>query len=786
MRTFAKMTAIILALIIALSAVSFTVFAAEDSSYSVSASSGTVGECTWSVEDKVLTISGSGSTGDLSGILTQPPWDNSVTTAIVEEGVTRIGNYFFRNSYSLSSITLPESVTEFGTSALNKSALGVSRTIYAPPGSYTETYCNENNLTFQASSGTTGDCTWRLEGTVLTISGNGAMADCVYDEDKEKFILPWGDKITKVIIEEGVTEVGKAAFYKCGSLKEVVLPEGLTTIKPGAFYECKKLETVVFSEGLTTIGEHAFEGCTGLKEIDLPEGLTLIDSSAFCNCTNLSSVKFPESLNKIGGYAFENCESLTSLTIPENTATINSCAFRGCSNIKELYVYNKTCKLGWAFMYTSLNGMTVYGYLNSTAQSFVNDNKDTYSITFVQLKEYSKTGECFYELDGTTLRIYGNGKMGDYTYNFPAPWGKNITSLTIENGVQNVGSYAFTGCKQITEVILPGSVTELGEYAFMYCDKLESVNIPDDVNVITKGVFDGCASLDGVELHEGITEIQNLAFSGCDSISSIVLPESLQTIGDQAFYGCKSLSEFDVPKNVTHIGYNILGGENSLSSITVDPKNTVYDSRDNCNAIIETGTNTLIRGCKNTVIPASVPAIGNSAFDWCTGLKSIEIPGTVKTVGFNAFNYSGVNEVVIDEGVEKLDTQAFGLCLYLKKITIPESVTDISSTAFNGTKNFTIYGYEGSYAQEYAEMKSFPFVAIPKPVHTLSIGDLNGDKNIDVLDAIAVQKFAAEKSELSTEQLYAADVNNDNNVDVLDAIDIQKYSAEIIDHFKKN
>lgn len=782
MKIFSKMTAIILALIIAFSAVSFTAFAAEDSSYSVSASSGTTGDCTWSVDDKVLTISGNGSTGDLSSILIQPPWDNGVTTAIVEDGVTRIGDYFFRNSYSLSSIILPASVTEFGTSALNKSIIGVSRTIYAPSGSYTETYCNENNLTFQASSGTTGDCTWSLLGTTLTISGNGAMADCVYDEDKEKFILPWGDKITKVIIEQGVTEVGKAAFYKCGSLKEVVLPEGLTTIKPGAFYECKKIETVVFPEGLTTIGEHAFEGCTGLKEIDLPEGVTVIDYLAFNNCKNLKSIDLPESLTKIGGSAFENCESLTSLTIPKNTATLDSQAFRGCRNIDDLYVYNKTCNLNNAFMYTSLDGMTVHGYLNSTAQSFANNN----NLTFVQLAEVSRTGECFYELDGTTLRIYGNGKMGDYTYNSPAPWGKNITSLTIENGVQNVGSYAFTGCKQITEVILPGSVTELGEYAFMYCDKLESVNIPDDVNVITKGVFDGCASLDGVELHEGITEIQSLAFSGCDSISSIVLPESLQTIGNQAFYGCGSLTSFNLTKNVTQIGYNILGGGNNISTLTVDPENTVYDSRESCNAIIETATNTLLKGCKNTTIPASVPAIGNSAFDWCTGLKSIEIPGTVKTVGFNAFNYSGVNEVVIDEGVEKLDTQAFGLCLYLKKITIPESVTDISSTAFNGTKNFTIYGYEGSYAQEYAEMKGFPFVALPKPVHTLSIGDVNGDKNIDVLDAIEVQKFAAEKSELSAEQLYAADVNNDNNVDVLDAIDIQKYSAEIIDHFKKS
>ena len=776
MKAFTKTIAIILALMLAFSAVSVTAFAAEDSSYSVSASSGTTGDCTWSVDDKVLTISGNGSTGDLSSILIQPPWDNGVTTAIVEEGVTRIGNYFFRNSYNLSSITLPESVTEFGTSALNKSALGVSRTIYAPSGSYTETYCNENNLTFQASSGTTGDCTWSLRGTELTISGNGAMADCVYDEDKEKFILPWGDKITKVIIEEGVTEVGKAAFYKCGSLKEVVLPEGLTTIKPGAFYECKKLETVVFPEGLTTIGERAFEGCTGLKEIDLPEGLTLIDSSAFCNCTNLSSVKFPESLNKIGAYAFENCESLTSLTIPKNTATINSCAFRGCSNIKELYVYNKTCKLGWAFMYTSLNGMTVYGYLNSTAQSFVNDNKDTYSITFVQLAEVSRTGECFYELDGTTLRIYGNGKMGDYTYSSPAPWGTAITSVTIEDGVQNVGSYAFRSCKNITEVTLPDSVTEFGEYAFLYCDKLTSINIPNGVTVITSGFFQGCEALDNIELHEGITEIQYTAFHYCKSLSSITLPESLETLGGMAFYGCKSLTRFNVPKSVTSIGGSVIGG-NNLSVITVDPQNTVYDSRENCNAIIETATNKIIAGCKNTAFPASVTEIGEDAFEGCEGLRSIDIPGTIKTIGFNAFRISSLNNAVIHDGVEKIDLQAFDSCIYLRKITIAKSVADIHSNAFIGTQNLTIYGFKDSEAEKVAKLRGYKFVRF---------GDVNDDESIDVLDAIAVQKYAAEKSELSAEQLYAADVNNDNNVDVLDAIDIQKYSAEIIDHFKKS
>lgn len=780
MSIFKKTISIILVFLLIITALPLAAYAAEDSSVSVSASSGTTGDCTWSVEGDVLTISGSGATGSLSSLLSSPPWDSGVTTAIVEEGVTKIGDYLFRSSYKLSSITLPESVTEIGTSALAKSILGVDRTIYAPPGSYAETYCNENSLTFQASLGVTGDCTWRLEGTVLTISGNGAMADCEFDDDGN-CLLPWGNKITKVIIEEGVTEIGKAAFYKCGSLTEAVMPEGLTTIKPGAFYECKKIETVNFPEGLTTIGENALYECTGLKEVSFPESLTVIDFYAFYDCKNLESVDFPESLKIIRGSAFEGCKALTSLTIPKNTTTLGSTAFRGCSNIKELYVYNKTCSLKNAFMYTSLNGMTVYGYLNSTAQSFVNSNKDTYDITFVQLKEVNKTGECFYELDGSSLRIFGEGKMGNYSYNSQAPWGRNITSLTIEDGVQNVGSYAFYYCGNITEAELPDSVNEIGEHAFFYSTGLKTINIPDSVTVIKLGAFDGCHALENVELHEGITEIQSLAFSTCDSLSSVTLPESLETLGYQVFYSCDLLKSFNLPKNVTQIGTCILGGGNSLNTITVDPENTVYDSRENCNAIIETATNTLLEGCKSTTIPASVTTIGQSAFDWCTGLKTIEIPGTVKTIGFNAFNYSGVTEVVIDEGVEKLDTQAFGNCLSLKKITIPESVTDISSTTFNGTKDFTIYGYEGSAAEEFANIRGFNFVALEKPV---IYGDVNGDRNVDVLDAVLIQKYAAEKTELTEEQIKLGDVNNDGVVDTLDAVQIQKFAAGKISEFK--
>ena len=158
------------------------------------------------------------------------------------------------------------------------------------------------------------------------------------------------------------------------------------------------------------------------------------------------------------------------------------------------------------------------------------------------------------------------------------------------------------------------NVVGIGNDAFRSCSSLTSVTIPGSVTSIGRSAFESCSSLTSVTIPEGMTNIRHHAFSGCTGLTSITIPNSVISIGSEAFSGCSS-----------------------LSSIIVESGNSVYDSRNNCNAIIETATNELIFGCQNTIIPNSVTSIGGGAFEYCSGLTSITIPNSVTSIGSRAF-----------------------------------------------------------------------------------------------------------------------------------------------------
>lgn len=322
--------------------------------------------------------------------------------------------------------------------------------------------------------------------------------------------------------------------------------------------------------------------------------------------------------------------------------------------------------------------------------------------------------------DGTSVTLTYTEYYYNYSSNYSGLSEANIPETVTFNGqtysVISIDRYAFSGCGMLTSVTIPNSVTSIGNYAFFECKSLTSVTIPNSVNSIGNGAFRDCKCLTSVTIPNSVTSIGSAAFRSCTNLTTItvdtnntkydsrnncnaiietetntliagcmntIIPNSVTSIGEYAFYYCSGLTNVCIPKSVSTIGNNAFSGCSGLTTITIDADNIKYDSRDNCNAIIETETNTLIDGCMNTAIPNSVTAIGYCAFSGCTGLTSVTIPNSVITIGDYAFLFcKGLTSVTIPNSVITIGDYAFGGCYGLTSITIPNSVTSIGNSSF--------------------------------------------------------------------------------------------------------
>ena len=296
--------------------------------------------------------------------------------------------------------------------------------------------------------------------------------------------------------------------------------------------------------------------------------------------------------------------------------------------------------------------------------------------------------------DSGNLTLSGSGEMWNYDYRNPPFEGCEIKTVTIGDGITSIGDYVFKGCSGLTELTLPNSITSIGESAFDGCSGLTELTLPNSITSIGESAFDGCSGLTKLTLPNSITSIGNYVFDGCSGMTELILPNSVTSIGkyafsdcsgltkltlpnsvtsigDFAFYGCSGLTELILPSSVWSIGNFAFSDCSGLEKITVDRGNKRYDSKGNCNSIIETGTNTLIVGCKNSIIPNSVTSIGNAAFYGCSGMTELTLPNSVRSIGDHAFRgCSGLTELILPNSVRSIGDFAFTYCSGLEKITV--------------------------------------------------------------------------------------------------------------------
>lgn len=659
--------------------------------------------------------------------------------------------------------------------------------------------------------------TYNTDGNTVSVSG--ASTSYNYGD----VIIP--ETITYNGVTFSVTAIGDRAFSQNSYLKSIEIPNSITSIGDYAFIRCTGLTSIDIPNSVTSIGNSVFSYCSGLFSATLPQSVKIINDWLFSDCTNLTYVSFGDSVSYIGGCAFDFCSKLRSISIPSTVTTIGNSAFRGCSSLSSIVIPKSTTEMGLSVLArcTNLTSIQVEdGNPRYDSRDNCNAVIETSSNTLIAGCQTTSIPNTVITIGELAFEGYGNKSIkiptSIITIGASAfSRSENLESIVIPNSVTQVGSMAFYGCNRLTKVTIGSSVVNL-DFAFPYLTSITSITclamsppqcsgysgfensvysnailqVPAEAinDYRTTSPWSSFKNIQSLDLNR--FEVDGIYYHalGASTVSvtykdtnyntysgEVVIPKTISYdktynvvgIDGFAFRDSRTLTAITIPESITLIGENAFYGCNNLASISVESGNAVYDSRGNCNALIETASNSLIAGCNNTIIPNTVSAIGEFAFFGRTGLVDINIPNSVRTIDDQAFaGCSKLTNVTIGNSVTSIGFLAFCGCDKLVTITCYAPVPPVMEYELNcfdsSTLSTAILRVPNEYLDAYVADRFWSEFLHIVPFIGAGPGDVNGDGSLKISDVTSLVDLLLTGDELPA----YADVNGDANVSIAD------------------
>ena len=441
-------------------------------------------------------------------------------------------------------------------------------------------------------------------------------------------------------------------------ITSVVIEDEVTSIGDSAFEDCSALKSVSGMKGVTSLGEWAFHKCTSLESFVIPSGVKSIPKCLFYDCSKLNSVTIHNQVASIGSSAFFGCSILKTLSIPDSVQTIGYYAFGGCNELETINIPDGVTKI------------PEHAFLSCYALKKLDIPQSVTEIGRAAFDHCTSLGK---DSDGT-IAIPDVTAIGSETFRGCSA----LTSLALPQTVTSIGDTAFQGCSNLETINIPSGVKLIEHDTFRDCEKLKDVTIPADVTSIGDRAFEACKTFKNIKIPEGVTTIGKNAFEDCTKLETVVIPSTATNIYDSAFKNCQKLKSFAFPIGTTQIYSSVLSGCENLESVT---------------------------------IPERVTKIWGSAFYGCSKkLKSVQLPSTLQTIGFQAFcDCDQLSEITIPKSVASIGQSAFGSCTKLESVMLAKDfVPTIAEGAFSKTLGTKIKIYypdykAGWFAQNAAE-----------------------------------------------------------------------------------